>query len=180
MSAIEAGASILVRFLKSAPHATNVLRTTTKASPEYNAPNTGAGVKSARRDAQGEPMKKRLGTAAALCVVVLGPSVARGETKTWTGAISDSMCGASHAAMRAHGEKVTDRECTVACVSYQTPEAPKYVFVSGGKVYPIANQRFPGLGRRAGDTIMLTGELDDKGAITVSKLEATQKSDSVR
>ena len=54
----------------------------------------------------------------------------RGAEQTWTGAISDSMCGASHAGMRTHGEKITDRECTVACLSYQTPDAPKYVFVS--------------------------------------------------
>jgi hypothetical protein len=122
-------------------------------------------------------MKKLLGVAVLLCGVASGPGVVRGEARTWTGTISDSMCGASHAAMRAHGEKVTDRECTVACVSYQTSDAPKYVFVSGGNVYPIANQRFPGLGRRAGDTIVLTGELDDKGAITVSRLEtpATNK-----
>ena len=89
--------------------------------------------------------------------------------------ISDSMCGASHAAMRAHGEKITDRECTVACLSYQTANAPKYVFVSEGKVYSIANQKFPGLGRRAGEPMLLTGEIDDTGAITIVKLEAAKK-----
>ncbi len=114
-------------------------------------------------------MKKPIAVIAAVYWIGAGP--AQAETKTLTGTISDSMCGASHAAMRSHGEKVTDRECTVACVSYQTPDAPKYVFVSAGKVYPIANQRFPGLGRRAGDTIVLTGEIDDKNTITVSKIE---------
>jgi hypothetical protein len=78
-------------------------------------------------------------------------------------------------AMRAHGEKITDRECTVACLSYQTANAPKYVFVSEGKVYPIANQKFPGLGRRAGEPMLLTGEIDDAGAITIVKLEAAKK-----
>jgi hypothetical protein len=85
------------------------------------------------------------------------------------------MCGASHAAMRSHGEKVADRECTVACVSYQTPDAPKYVFVSEGHVYAIANQRFAGLGRRAGEAIVLTGDLDAAGAITIVKIEAASK-----
>jgi hypothetical protein len=117
---------------------------------------------------------------AILCLTAAGSSIVRGETKSLTGTISDSMCGPSHAAMRSHGEKVTDRECTVACVSYQTPDAPKYVFVSGGKVYPIANQRFPGLGRRAGDTVVLTGEIDDKNTITVSKIEAPAKPGAVR
>ena len=107
------------------------------------------------------------------CWIAAVAHVARAAEQTWAGTISDSMCGASHAAMRAHGEKVSDRECTLTCVSYGTPGAPKYVLVSAGKVYPIANQKFPGLGRRAGDAIRLTGDLDStSGAITVSKLEA--------
>ena len=108
-------------------------------------------------------------------VVTLGASVARGAEQTCTGAISDSMCGASHAGMRTHGEKVTDRECTIACLNYQTPGAPKYVFVSGGKVYPVANQTFTGLGRRSGEPIRLTGELDASGAITIAKIDAAKK-----
>ena len=75
--------------------------------------------------------------------------------------------------MRKKGDKVTDRECTVACVNYQTPGAPKFVFVSAGKVYPINNQAFGGLGRRSGVAVRLTGELDSNGAITISKLETS-------
>ena len=120
-------------------------------------------------------MKRRVVLLAACCLLALLSDVVRGDTRTWTGAISDSMCGASHAAMRAHGEKVTDRECTVACVSYQTPDAPKYVFVSEGRIYPIANQRFAGLGRRAGDPIVLTGDIDGGGVITIAKIEAAPK-----
>jgi len=120
-------------------------------------------------------MRQRFVLTAALCWLAFGANVVRGAEQSWTGAISDSMCGMSHAGMRAHGEKITDRECTVACLSYQTPDAPKYVFVSGGKVFPIANQKFTGLGRRSGEPIVLTGELDDKGAITITKLEAVKK-----
>jgi hypothetical protein len=119
-------------------------------------------------------MKKVLGLAAMLWLAT-GAGVVRGAEQTWTGAISDSMCGASHAGMRTHGEKITDRECTVACISYQTPDAPKYVFVSAGKVYPIANQKFTGLGRRSGEPILLTGELDASGAITITKIESAKK-----
>lgn len=90
--------------------------------------------------------------------------------QSWSGAISDSMCGASHAAMSTGGAKVSDRDCTIACVSYQTADAPKFVFVSEGKVYPIANQKFGGLARYAGQPITLTGELAS-GTITVSKIE---------
>jgi len=120
-------------------------------------------------------MKQRFVLMAALGWLAFGVNVVRGAEQTWTGFISDSMCGASHAAMRAHGEKITDRECTIACLSYQTPDAPKYVFVSAGKVYPIANQKFAGLGRRSGEPLVLTGELDGNGAITVTKMEAAAK-----
>jgi len=48
---------------------------------------------------------------------------AQAAEKTWTGRISDGMCGASHA-------KMTERECALACVK----GGGKYVFVSGEKV----------------------------------------------
>jgi hypothetical protein len=87
---------------------------------------------------------------------------------TWTGKISDSMCGASHAKMMAaHGgaAKMTDRDCTLAC----TKAGGKYVFVTGGKVYNIANQSDANLQTHAGHTVRLTGEM--KGdTITVSKI----------
>ena len=88
--------------------------------------------------------------------------------KTWTGKISDSMCGASHAKMiAAHGgaSKMTDRDCTLAC----TKAGGKYVFVTGGKVYNIANQDDADLQTHAGHTVRLTGDM--KGdTITVSKI----------
>ena len=88
---------------------------------------------------------------------------------TWTGKISDSMCGASHAKMMAAhaGAKMTDRDCTLAC----TKAGGKYVFVMGGsgKVYTIANQDLAALQTHAGHTVKLTGEM--KGdTITVSKI----------
>jgi hypothetical protein len=117
-------------------------------------------------------MKRYLGMMAAVCWMALGTNAVRGAEQAWTGVISDSLCGASHDGMRKKGDKVTDRECTIACVNYQTPGAPKFVFVSAGKVYPINNQAFGGLGRRSGGQVKLTGELDNNGAITISKIEA--------
>lgn len=116
-------------------------------------------------------MTRYLGLMAAVCWMAMGTHVVHGAEQVWTGVISDSLCGASHDGMRKKGEKVTDRECTVACVNYQTPGAPKFVFVSAGKVYPINNQAFGGLGRRSGAPIKLTGELDNNG-ITITKIEA--------
>jgi hypothetical protein len=103
-----------------------------------------------------------------------GSRPAMAEEQTWAGVISDSMCGASHAAMSTNGAKVSDRDCTVACVSYQTAESPKFVFVSQGKVHPISNQRFGGLARYAGQPITLTGEMTS-GTITVSKISVPAK-----
>jgi hypothetical protein len=96
--------------------------------------------------------------------------------QTWTGKISDSMCGASHAKMiAAHGgaSKMTDRDCTLAC----TKAGGKYVFVMGEKVYNIANQDLADLQIHSGHTVRLTGEMKDD-TITVSKIvmPATKKS----
>ena len=88
---------------------------------------------------------------------------------TWTGKISDSMCGADHSKMAAeHGganAKTSDRDCTLACVK----GGGKYVFVNDDKIYTISNQDFEGLEKHAGHTVSLTGEM--KGdSISVSKI----------
>ncbi len=60
---------------------------------------------------------------------------------------------------------MSERDCALACVK----GGGKYVFVSDGKVYNIANQGLPLLGTHAGHTVRLTGEM--KGdTITVSKI----------
>lgn len=83
--------------------------------------------------------------------------------QTWTGQISDSACGASHAKMTAGHPATTDHDCTVACVR----NGAKYVFVSGGKVYSISNQKLPLLAANAGKAVTLTGTM--KGdSITVA------------
>ncbi len=85
---------------------------------------------------------------------------------TWTGQISDSACGASHAKMMGqHGNLKTDRDCTLGCIK----GGSKYVFVSAGSVYQIENQSFADLEKRAGQMVQLTGDM--KGdTITVSKI----------
>ena len=92
-------------------------------------------------------------------------SFVQAADKTWTGKISDSMCGASHSKMMAEhkGGKMSARDCTLACIK----SGGKYVFVSGGKVYSIENQDL--VQDHAGHTVRLTGEM--KGdTITVSKI----------
>ena len=89
----------------------------------------------------------------------------------WVGQISDSMCGASHAGMTSSHPGMTDRACALACAK----AGAKFVFVSDGKVYKIANQDSPLLQMHAGHAgVTLTGEM--KGdTITVSKVAMPAK-----
>jgi hypothetical protein len=106
-----------------------------------------------------------------LCVA----SVAVAADHTWTGTISDSMCGGSHAKMMAaHPDaKMTAHDCTNACVK----AGAKYVFISNGKTYNIANQDLADLQEHAGHVVKLTGSLDGD-TITVSKIVVTAKKTS--
>jgi hypothetical protein len=131
-------------------------------SSERPKTNTGTAIK-------GEEVMKNVFRSFCCISLLLGlAAFASAAEMTWTGKISDSMCGASHAKMiAAHGgaSKMTDRDCTLAC----TKAGGKYVFVTGGKVYNIANQNDADLQTHAGHTVRLTGEM--KGdAITVSKI----------
>ena len=91
------------------------------------------------------------------------------------GTISDSLCGMSHKEMAAkQGSKISDRDCVIACLNYSTENSPKLVFVEkGGKIYQISNQKFPGMIRRAGDPIALTGDVQGT-TLTVTKIEAAR------
>jgi hypothetical protein len=85
---------------------------------------------------------------------------------TWTGEISDEACGASHAKMmKEHTALKSERDCTEACIK----AGSKYVFVSNGKVYKIANQDESDLAKMAGDSVKLSGDLSGD-TITVSKI----------
>ncbi len=95
------------------------------------------------------------------------PSLA--ATKTWTGQITENMCGADHSAMSSGGKKVDSHDCTLTCVK----GGAKFAFLSDGKVFDIANQNLADLTKQAGQTVSLTGELASDGkTITVSKLVA--------
>jgi hypothetical protein len=97
------------------------------------------------------------------------------EERTLVGKISDSLCGMSHAEMAAkQGSKISDRDCVIACLNYSTENSPKLVFVEkGGTIYQIANQKFPGLIRRAGDAIALTGDVRAT-TITITRIESAK------
>ena len=98
----------------------------------------------------------------AAVVATLTAGTAWAADQTLKGAVSDSMCGASHKSM---GTKLTDRECTQACAS----KGAQYVLVADGKVYKLTNHDAD-LKTHAGHTVNLTGDV--KGdTIRVSKIE---------
>jgi hypothetical protein len=85
--------------------------------------------------------------------------------QTWTGTISDKMCGADHKQMSG---KLSDRDCTLACTKGGTP----YALVTGGKVYELSTHESD-LKTHAGHKVTVTGELKgDK--IVVSKVEMSK------
>ena len=84
---------------------------------------------------------------------------------TWQGKISDSNCGATHKSVGEHGSMKTEADCTNACVK----GGAKYVFVSDGKVYQIANQDASGLAQNAGKDVTVTGSMSGD-TITVDKV----------
>jgi hypothetical protein len=96
---------------------------------------------------------------------------ASAEDQTWTGRISDSMCGAKHGAtihqQEGSNKKTSDEECVKKCVD----AGAKYVFVTQGKIFSIDNQDFVDLKASAGRDVKLTGELTGD-TIKVSRIEA--------
>ena len=117
-------------------------------------------------------------------LLALLPYSATAATKTWTGKIGDSMCGATHKMVKEHEQKGElsktaspadkERECTLACVK----AGGKYILASQGKVFEISNQDFAGLQQHAGHTVKLTGDLDADGkTIKVSEITMPGKSE---
>jgi hypothetical protein len=104
-----------------------------------------------------------------LLATIVGTALTSGSAfaaaGTWTGTISDSACGASHAKMTDNGKKATDKQCTEMCVLH----GAKYVFVENGKVLMIKNQDFAGLKQYAGNRVMLSGDRSGD-TITVTKV----------
>ncbi len=100
-------------------------------------------------------MKLVLSLAATLAMGAMGLLGA-----SWTGTISDSMCGATHPS------GTPAKQCTTGCIK----KGAKYVVVVGDKVYSIANQDAPGLAKYAGDQVKVTGKMEGD-TITVMKIK---------
>ncbi len=113
-------------------------------------------------------MKSVVGLVVALAVVISVSASAQqkpGE-QTWKGTISDSNCKEKHPAGEHDGKKMTEADCTAVCVK----KGAKYVFVSDGKVYQIANQDSKQIAAHAGHEVELTGTMK-ADTITASTLK---------
>lgn len=102
-----------------------------------------------------------------MALLVCVAAMPAGAQQTFSGRLSDSICGASHQS-KASAAALSDRACIFACLN-----APAtYVLVDEhNEVIPIANQDAMGLPLYAGRPVKITGER--KGAaIFVTKVEA--------
>lgn len=113
-------------------------------------------------------MRSVVGLIVALGVVVsVSAAPQKPGEQTWKGKISDSNCKEKHPAGEHDGKKMTDADCTGICVK----KGAKYVFVSDGKVYQIANQESKQIASHAGQQVELIGTM--KGdTITATTLKA--------
>jgi hypothetical protein len=99
--------------------------------------------------------------AAMLCI----PSLIA-KDQTWTGEISDSMCGTEH---MMQGSKA---DCTKKCVA----QGSTYALVVGGKVYTLQSSdkaTLDALGSLAGQNAAVVGKADGE-TITVSSVRASK------
>ncbi len=85
--------------------------------------------------------------------------------KTFTGVITDTMCGANHAPMGIQ----PDAKCVRECVKMD-PSRWKYALYDGSQVYTLSDQQTPE--KYAAQKVKVTGVLSEKtNTIKVEKIE---------
>lgn len=104
-------------------------------------------------------MKKWILTTAAA-----GMLFAAGEPKTYTGIITDTMCGLRH-----HMDIKPDAKCVRECVRMD-PNKWKYALAVDGKLYILSDQQTPQ--KYAAEKVKVTGTLYEKtNILKVEKIE---------
>jgi hypothetical protein len=87
-----------------------------------------------------------------ISLLFAGTLLAAAGQQTFTGVITDSMCGKDHAAM-----KVTpDSKCVLDCVKHGS----KYALFDGRTAYVLSDQKTPE--QFAGEKVKITGTLYEK------------------
>lgn len=98
-----------------------------------------------------------------LCLLLAAASLAL-PAGTFTGVISESMCGQSHKAMNMG----PDPDCVRACV--KADKNVKYVLLANGKSYKLSDQKTPE--QFAAQQVRVHGKLWEKtGVIEVQRIE---------
>ena len=103
-------------------------------------------------------MKKQIAIvlASAALMFAAGP-------QTYTGVITDTMCGKDHAMMNIK----PDSKCVAECVK----SGSKYALLEGSNVYELSDQKAPE--KFAGQKVKVTGTLDGQ-TITVKSISAAK------
>ena len=105
---------------------------------------------------------KKLGMLCSAVVMLAALAFGSPKKQTFTGAISDSMCGASHMM------DGSAKDCTLKCVD----SGSKFVLVGpNGKIYQLSDQKSPR--PFAGENVKVTGTLNGD-MITVSSISAAK------
>ena len=112
-------------------------------------------------------MRAGFGALVVIGALAVAPLAAQKE-QTWNGVISDSNCNGKHPAGEHDGKKMTDADCTAACIK----KGAKYVFVSDGKVFKLANQSSKQIATHAGQRVELTGTMTGD-TITAKTMKAS-------
>ncbi len=111
-------------------------------------------------------MKLKLAVLVAALAISTTAALGAGKSQTFTGEVSDSMCGAKHMMQGKPGE------CARACVG----KGSSYALVVGDKVYSLQTQDKAAqdeLGKLAGEKAKVTGTADGE-TIQVSKVDAAK------
>ncbi len=88
-------------------------------------------------------------------LLVAGALVAGAASQTFTGVITDSMCGKDHSMMKVS----PDSKCVKECVKHGS----KYALFDGKNVYVLSDQKTPE--QFAGQKAKVTGALNEKTKI---------------
>ncbi len=100
-------------------------------------------------------------------IVLAAALTAFGQEKTFTGIITDSMCGRNHAMMKI----APDQKCVRDCV--HGAKTVKYALYDGKQTYKLSDQAAPE--KFAGQKVKVVGTLyDATGIIAVSRIEAAK------
>src|SRR2546425_3009807 len=108
-------------------------------------------------------MKSRTKVAAALTFALAGAVIAFSQQQSFTGVVTDSMCGATHMA-----KDKTPAECTKMCVK----DGMKYALAADKKLYTLEGHE-AALATLAGQKVTVTGTVNGD-TLTVTSVTAAK------